>query len=116
MRKHGIARAAAKTDEQARAELGGHRHDGAHSDTGASAGGDRHGDEREPRLHPATSLKTAEQPNWLAGNHLQRAAVNLLIGDEGIGKFHCCGCGWSPPSAPASQSPSGGCPPAIPCM
>jgi AAA domain len=39
-----------------------------------------------PRLWPATDLKAAAQPSWLAKNRIQRAAINLLIGDEGIGK------------------------------
>ncbi|MGH8326164.1 MAG: AAA family ATPase, partial [Steroidobacteraceae bacterium] len=39
-----------------------------------------------PRLWRATDLKAAAQPRWLAKDRLQRAAVNLLIGDEGIGK------------------------------
>ncbi len=38
------------------------------------------------RLYRATDLKPAAQPRWLAKNHLQHAAINLLIGDEGIGK------------------------------
>jgi hypothetical protein len=44
------------------------------------------GAEGMPRLYRATDLKPAAQPRWLAKNRLQRAAINLLIGDEGIGK------------------------------
>jgi hypothetical protein len=39
-----------------------------------------------PRLWAATDLRPAAQPRWLAKNRLLRAAINLLIGDEGIGK------------------------------
>jgi len=39
-----------------------------------------------PRLWWATDLRPAEQPRWLARNRLLRAAINLLVGDEGIGK------------------------------
>jgi hypothetical protein len=39
-----------------------------------------------PSLWPATELADAEQPDFLARDRLVRAAVNLLIGDEGIGK------------------------------
>jgi hypothetical protein len=39
-----------------------------------------------PKLWNATDLDAAAQPRWLAKNRLPRAAVSLLIGDEGIGK------------------------------
>jgi hypothetical protein len=39
-----------------------------------------------PRLWRATDLKPAEQGRWLAKARLLMAAINLLIGDEGIGK------------------------------
>lgn len=39
-----------------------------------------------PRVWRATDLKAAAQPRWLAKNRIQQAAINLLIGDEGIGK------------------------------
>jgi hypothetical protein len=39
-----------------------------------------------PTLWPATELAAAEQPAFLARDRIVRAAVNLLIGDEGIGK------------------------------
>jgi hypothetical protein len=39
-----------------------------------------------PKLWKATDLQAAAQPRWLAKNRLPRAAVSLLIGDEGIGK------------------------------
>ena len=39
-----------------------------------------------PRLWRATDLRGAQQPRWLAKGRLPRAAVSLLIGDEGIGK------------------------------
>jgi hypothetical protein len=39
-----------------------------------------------PKLWNATELEPAAQPRWLAANRLPRAAVSLLIGDEGIGK------------------------------
>lgn len=39
-----------------------------------------------PKLWDATELQPAAQPRWLAANRLPRAAVSLLIGDEGIGK------------------------------
>lgn len=39
-----------------------------------------------PRLWNATDLRPTTQPRWLAKNRLPRAAVSLLIGDEGIGK------------------------------
>jgi hypothetical protein len=42
--------------------------------------------EGTPRLWKATDLKRGAQPRWLALNRLLRAAINLLIGDEGIGK------------------------------
>ena len=39
-----------------------------------------------PRLWRATDLKPAAQVRWLAKGRLQRAATNLLVGEEGIGK------------------------------
>lgn len=39
-----------------------------------------------PRLWTATELRAATQPRWLAKSRLPRAAVSLLVGDEGIGK------------------------------
>jgi hypothetical protein len=39
-----------------------------------------------PRIWNATDLRPAAQPSWLAKGRLQRGAVNLLVGDEGIGK------------------------------
>jgi hypothetical protein len=39
-----------------------------------------------PRIWNATDLEPAAQPRWLAKGRLQRGAVNLLVGDEGIGK------------------------------
>lgn len=39
-----------------------------------------------PKLWNATHLKPAAQPRWLARNRIPRAAVTLLVGDEGIGK------------------------------
>ncbi|BBZ15870.1 AAA family ATPase [Mycolicibacterium gadium] len=42
--------------------------------------------EVRPKLWSASDLKSAQQPRWLAKSRLQRGAVNLLVGDEGIGK------------------------------
>lgn len=39
-----------------------------------------------PKLYSALDLKQAEQPRWLAKGRLPRAAISLLVGDEGIGK------------------------------
>ena len=39
-----------------------------------------------PKLWRATDLKRAEQPQWLARSRIPRAAISLLVGDEGIGK------------------------------
>lgn len=39
-----------------------------------------------PKLWPAGELEAAQQPRWLARNRIPRAAISLLIGDEGIGK------------------------------
>jgi len=39
-----------------------------------------------PKRWRATDLNPAAQPRWLAKGRLPRAAVILLIGDEGIGK------------------------------
>ncbi|OBF92183.1 hypothetical protein A5791_14485 [Mycobacterium sp. 852002-51163_SCH5372311] len=39
-----------------------------------------------PRLWRATDLKAAKPPRWLAKGRLPRAAISLLVGDEGIGK------------------------------
>lgn len=44
------------------------------------------GDDGTPRLWTAAELSPATQPRWLAKNRLPRAAVSLLVGDEGIGK------------------------------
>lgn len=48
------------------------------------------GDEKSalqfPRVWNACELKTASQPRWLAKQRIMRGAVNLLVGDEGIGK------------------------------
>lgn len=89
--KLGEQRASVKTEEQARAELGGHAHDDQQQ---RNARGEAHPDEEyadkgaegTSRLWSAAELKPAAQPSWLAKNRLQRAAINLLIGDEGIGK------------------------------
>lgn len=39
-----------------------------------------------PKLWRATDLRPSAQHRWLAKNRLLRGAINLLIGDEGIGK------------------------------
>lgn len=39
-----------------------------------------------PKRWKASDLKPAEQPRWLAKGRLPRAAISLLVGDEGIGK------------------------------
>ena len=39
-----------------------------------------------PRVWDALDLKASEQPRWLANGRVPRAAVSLLLGDEGIGK------------------------------
>lgn len=39
-----------------------------------------------PKIWDAMDLHRAEQPRWLARSRLPRAAVTLLLGDEGIGK------------------------------
>lgn len=39
-----------------------------------------------PKLWRATDLKPAAQPRWLAKARIPRAAVSLVIGEEGIGK------------------------------
>jgi hypothetical protein len=54
-----------------------------HADTGY--GGDAE-QEDGPKLWLASDLAPAAQPRWLAVNRLPRAAISLLIGDEGIGK------------------------------
>ncbi len=90
-REYGITRAAAKTDEQARAELGGHDHpadDAAAKPTRAPPRptGKRPTSTACRSCGDATDLKPAAQPRWLAKDRLPRAAVTLLVGDEGIGK------------------------------
>ena len=40
----------------------------------------------EPKLWRATDLRPTAQPRWLAKNRIPRAAVSLIIGEEGIGK------------------------------
>jgi hypothetical protein len=44
------------------------------------------GPEAGPRIWDAADLHPAEQPRWLARSRLPRAALTLLLGDEGIGK------------------------------
>lgn len=39
-----------------------------------------------PRLWPALELSPAAPPRWLAVGRLPRAAISLLVGEEGIGK------------------------------
>lgn len=39
-----------------------------------------------PRVWRANDLNPAAQPRWLARNRIPRAAISLLVGDEGIGK------------------------------
>jgi hypothetical protein len=39
-----------------------------------------------PRIWLADDLAPAAQPRWLAANRIPRAAVSLVIGEEGIGK------------------------------
>jgi hypothetical protein len=68
--------------------------DGADSPPGDDAAQDEEqllgavpkGPEARPRIWDATKLKPAEQPRWLAKSRLPRAALTLLLGDEGIGK------------------------------
>lgn len=43
-------------------------------------------DVTSPKVWRATDLKPSAQPRHLAKGHLIRAAINLLVGDEGIGK------------------------------
>jgi len=43
-------------------------------------------DTPEVKLWKATDLKGAEQPKFLAKNRIPRAAITILIGEEGIGK------------------------------
>jgi hypothetical protein len=43
-------------------------------------------EDKGPKVWDALDLEAAAQPRWLAANRLPRAAVSLLIGDEGIGK------------------------------
>jgi hypothetical protein len=49
------------------------------------------GHEQGVRVWDALDLNPAQQPRWLASRRLPRAAVTLLLGDEGIGKsvFWC---------------------------
>ena len=42
--------------------------------------------EAPPRLWNALELEPATRPRWIATGRLPRAAITLLIGDEGIGK------------------------------
>jgi AAA domain len=46
----------------------------------------RDDDDDRPKVWDAADLAPAARPRWLATNRLPRAAVSLLIGDEGIGK------------------------------
>lgn len=46
----------------------------------------RREEDAKPRLWNANDLAPSAQPSWLATNRLPRAAISLLIGDEGIGK------------------------------
>lgn len=39
-----------------------------------------------PRVWSAKDLQPAQQPRWLARNRIPRAAITVLVGDEGIGK------------------------------
>ena len=39
-----------------------------------------------PKVWRASDLKPSEQPRWLAKGRIPRAAISLLVGDEGIGK------------------------------
>src|SRR5699024_5450914 len=43
-------------------------------------------DQPGPKLWRATDLRGAAQMRWLASRRIPRAAVSLLVGDEGIGK------------------------------
>lgn len=40
----------------------------------------------KPKLWRASALRQAEQPTFLAKNRIPRAAITILIGEEGIGK------------------------------
>lgn len=42
--------------------------------------------EDSPKLWRATALRPGSPPSWLAQGRLPRAAISLLVGDEGIGK------------------------------
>ena len=71
-------------DEQQRLEIGGEKNTVTSSSTPGSK--DKAAIDGMPRLWRATDLKPAVQPSWLAQNRIPRAAVTLLVGDEGIGK------------------------------
>ena len=47
---------------------------------------DKADDDDMPRLWRATELHPSAPPSWLAKGRLPRAAISLLVGDEGIGK------------------------------
>jgi hypothetical protein len=55
-------------------------------DIGQALAGGGKSREEGPRVWDALDLNPAEQPRWLASRRLPRAAVTLLLGDEGIGK------------------------------
>jgi AAA domain len=86
---------AALTDAALRAGLD-HREIAATIDSGLRAGKEKgpwpnaphaaRDSEDRPRLWQATDLKPAAPQRWLATQRLQQGAINLLIGDEGIGK------------------------------
>lgn len=50
-----------------------------------ASNGNSPADER-PRLWSALDLHASQQREWLATGHVPKAAVTLLVGDEGIGK------------------------------
>ncbi|OBH55468.1 AAA family ATPase [Mycobacterium sp. E2479] len=91
MWKEAINRAACKTSDAFKAELGAHEHHSAASTidapgqqptprTVAEQAGAR------PRIWQAGSLKSAAAPRWLAQKRIPQGQVSVLVGDEGIGK------------------------------
>jgi hypothetical protein len=73
-------------NEQQKTRWGWANDDTASGRTAAAKPAEPETPEGMPRLWKAADLKPGAQPRWLAKNRLLRAAINLLIGDEGIGK------------------------------
>jgi hypothetical protein len=79
----GVRRAAALSDEEVAKGVGGAA---GTDEEGIRAGDQLAASDGLPKLWRASDMKPAQPMQWLAKGNIPKAAVTLLVGDEGIGK------------------------------